>query len=364
MISPSISPLRLVVLSLVTAGGALLTSGCGGSNAAPIGKTTTPTPASTATTDITPTPNTTPAPNTTPTPAVTPVPTATMAPTATPTPAPSGNLNRIAFASNRDGNFEIYTMLSDGSDVQRVTTATGDDTKPAWSRDKTKLAFASQRDGNSEIYVQNIANGKPLGAAQRITNDPATDGAPSWNPDGTQLVFESNRATRNSTVYIETFQRALYVVDTATKNVRRITQHPGFVDQNPAWSPRGDLIVFQSEDADFTKFRPQAPDNLFSVKTNGENLKQLTLGQMNRDRNPSWNSAGTKVLYERGFSVATFDVSSNEVVTLRQNSDNPCDDPVYSPNEQQIACLGINILEANNANAPLNRVGEGREPTW
>ena len=85
-------------------------SGCGGgSNAAPIPKTSNPTP----------TPNSTPAPNATP------------IPNATPTPTPNFNLNRIAFSSNRSGDSEIYTMNPDGSEVQRVTTAMGDDTKPA-----------------------------------------------------------------------------------------------------------------------------------------------------------------------------------------------------------------------------------------
>jgi Tol biopolymer transport system component len=39
---------------------------------------------------------------------------------------------RIAFHSNRDGNFEIYTMASDGTDVVRVTNNPAFDFFPAW----------------------------------------------------------------------------------------------------------------------------------------------------------------------------------------------------------------------------------------
>lgn len=279
-------------------------------------------------------------------------------------PTNNGNLNRIAFSSNRDGNFEIYTMNPDGSDVQRVTTAAGDDTKPAWSRDKTKLAFASERDGNSEIYVQNIAGGKPVGAAQRITNDAASDDAPSWNPDGTQLVFDSNRATRNSENGAVQLERALYIVNVSTKSVRRLTQHPGFTDQNASWSPQGNLIVFQSNDSDFTRFRPQAPDHLFTIEPSGENFKQLTFGGFNKDLNPSWNAAGAKILYQRGFSTAVVEPSNGEIVTLRATSSDLCENPVYSPNGKQIICDGINIIDIDKPNDALKRVTDGLQPSW
>ena len=71
-------------------------------------ETAVATPISTTT----PTPTATPTPTTTPTPANTPISTATPTPTATPTGpyVPS----RIAFASRRDGNSDIFVMNADG----------------------------------------------------------------------------------------------------------------------------------------------------------------------------------------------------------------------------------------------------------
>ncbi|MFN8372768.1 MAG: DPP IV N-terminal domain-containing protein [Anaerolineae bacterium] len=39
---------------------------------------------------------------------------------------------QIAFASNRDGDYDIYVMNADGSNVRQVTFNDVDDTNPAW----------------------------------------------------------------------------------------------------------------------------------------------------------------------------------------------------------------------------------------
>jgi Tol biopolymer transport system component len=48
-------------------------------------------------------------------------------------PTWSADGTRIAFTSNRDGNYEIYVMSAGGSGVTRLTTAPGLDFEPAWS---------------------------------------------------------------------------------------------------------------------------------------------------------------------------------------------------------------------------------------
>ena len=55
-------------------------------------------------------------------------------------------------------------MNADGSDLDRSTRSPGLDVRPAWSPDGTRIAFTSNRDGNYEIYVMN-ADGSDL--AQR-----------------------------------------------------------------------------------------------------------------------------------------------------------------------------------------------------
>ena len=74
--------------------------------------------------------------------------------TARPPGRPTGA--KIAFASARDGNDEIYVMNADGSgQTQPDATTRRRRLRPAWSPDGQKIAFTSDRDGNPEIYVMN-----------------------------------------------------------------------------------------------------------------------------------------------------------------------------------------------------------------
>jgi TolB protein len=104
-------------------------------------------------------------------------------------PAPSPDGGSLAFASSRDGDFEIYVARIDGSTPRRLTESPGLDIRPAWSPDGRRLAFTSMRDGNYEIYVI-AADGSGL---RRITNHPERDDFARWHPDGKHLATISER---------------------------------------------------------------------------------------------------------------------------------------------------------------------------
>jgi Tol biopolymer transport system component len=81
----------------------------------------------------------------------------------------------LAFNSNRDGDFELFTMRTDGSQQTQRTADPGSDRKPVWSPDGTRVAFMSDRDGDFDIYATDIGGSNLV----QVTNDPASDFNPS-----------------------------------------------------------------------------------------------------------------------------------------------------------------------------------------
>ncbi|MBU0492211.1 MAG: DPP IV N-terminal domain-containing protein, partial [Chloroflexi bacterium] len=69
-------------------------------------------------------------------------------------------------------------MDVNGGNVRRLTDDPAQDQAPAWSPDGTRMAFTSDRDGNWEIYTMNT-DGSQL---QRLTNNEAEDIDPTWRP--------------------------------------------------------------------------------------------------------------------------------------------------------------------------------------
>ena len=111
----------------------------------------------------------------------------------------TGNLadTKIAFTSSRDGNWEIYVMDSDGSNVTRLTNNSVEDGYSSWSPDGSKIAFSSLRDGNREIYVMNSDGTNQT----KLTNNGVVDASSSWSPDGFQIAFMSQRDV-NQEIYV------------------------------------------------------------------------------------------------------------------------------------------------------------------
>ena len=91
-------------------------------------------------------------------------------------PSWSPDGTRIAVASNRDGDWEIYVVYANGSGEQRLTVNPAMDWKPVWSPDGTKIAFQTNRDGNNEIYSMTPSGG----ATTNLTNNAADDSLYDW----------------------------------------------------------------------------------------------------------------------------------------------------------------------------------------
>ncbi len=208
---------------------------------------------------------------TAPAPTFTARPTDTPTPTATSTPLPDSEW--IAFASNRDGNWELYLLNTESGQEINLTRHPAEDRAPAWSPRGDALAFESNRDGNWEIYLLDLLSG----ALTRLTDHPAYDGAPAWSPDGSALAFESYR-DGNLEIYLLT-------LDNGT--LRRLTQDPAG-DYGPAWSPDGQSIAF-------TSWR-DGNQEVYLVSAQGGEAHNLTHHPAD-DQDPVWMPDGSGFVF-------------------------------------------------------------------
>jgi len=193
---------------------------------------------------------------------------------------------RIAFTSDRHGNYDIYTMNAAGRDLRRITTNPGKDAFPSWSPNGRTLAFASNRTGDWEIYTTN-ANGS--GHLVQVTHRAGVDSLPVWSPDGTRLAFD---APRNGHYQICVVPAGGGTITVLTSGTARNVQ--------PAWSPDGSKIAFTSNRS--------GSFDIWTIAVASRTLHRVTTDSA-AELQPAWSPDGTRLLFARATAAGqTIDV--------------------------------------------------------
>jgi len=101
--------------------------------------------------------------------------------------SPAGD--RMLYQKFSDGQWDIWTMNSDGTNHQKVTRGSGDKTDASFSPDGQWIVYSSNESGLAfaNLFIIPVSGGN----AVRITRYEGYDGAPSWSPDGKKIAFEA-----------------------------------------------------------------------------------------------------------------------------------------------------------------------------
>ena len=177
-------------------------------------------------------------------------------------PAWSPDGKQIAFSSTRDGNSEIYVMNRDGSNAHRLTNNRADDITPTWSPTGARIAFTSDRTGTEQIWEMGSDG---LGQHQ-LTHETKADRA-TWSlAPLNQIAFAAQTGPGYD----------IKILDMTTSTVRQLTSGEGN-NESPAFAPNGRHIAFTSTRA--------GKEQIFSMGTDGKNVRQITRGSNNRMAN-------------------------------------------------------------------------------
>lgn len=146
--------------------------------------------------------------------------------------------NRIAFASDRDGDFEIFIMNADGSGLRQITHNEVPDVRPDWSPDGSSIVFVRDKTSESttdqRIWVADVGAGTECTwpAGRRFMNGDY----PVWSPDGKWFAFEVGDYDGSGVMAAK--------LD-GTEVVRIASSDENSLNFEPTWSPDSRIIAYQ-----------------------------------------------------------------------------------------------------------------------
>jgi TolB protein len=191
-------------------------------------------------------------------------------------------------------NCHLYVMNTDGAGGP-VTTGNANDLDPVFSPDGTRIAFARSvggPQGQYDIYVMN-SNGTNV---TQLTSESKDDRYPAWSPDGTKIAFRGYPAVGGAAIFT---MNPDGTGQTAIKNT-------GGGDQ-PTWSPDGTRVAYSgtyTNGTDPVSGLPIIADDIFVQPVNATNTDRptnLTNDPQMSDRYPNWQPTpgSTQILYRR-----------------------------------------------------------------
>jgi len=178
--------------------------------------------------------------------------------------------DEVVFTSNRTGNFQLWSIKSNGARLHQVMRTNGTDSQPVWKPIGGFIAFSSdQADSNFEIFS---ANNGGTGLI-RVTRLPLMrDVHPTWSVLD-EIVYESSNPQETET--------NLVLSPAAGGDPRTLTSNPILRKVDPAFSPDGQEIAYAAQDA-------TGQFDLFTMARDGTNVKQITNTPNFSEREPEW----------------------------------------------------------------------------
>lgn len=165
----------------------------------------------------------------------------------------------------------------------------------SWSPKGDRIALTLSFSGKPELYFispQSVSEPESISREIKFAtlsnkgfqpHSPSLffDVEPHFSPDGQKLVFSSARTGRPM----------IYTVDLLTKIANQLT-FAGQYNATPAWSPKGDKILFAAQQSREGHF------DIYIIEPDGNNLARLTRGSRNKNsESPKWSQTGRHFVF-------------------------------------------------------------------
>ncbi len=260
-------------------------------------------------------------------------------------PAFSPGGDKIAFCSNRSGNWDVYVMDRDGRNVTAVTQGTGHDLHPSFSPDGRQLVFCriGGRSDQWEIWTADLTTGEKTMVGFGLF--------PAWSPRTDKDVIAFQRARQRGGRWFSLW--TLELKSGEPTNVTEVAMSTNAALVAPAWSPDGSKLTFA------TVVEPQAgmPDtdiavgrqDIWTVNADGTDRHRITDGK-GVYATPDWASDGrVYFVSDRGGSECVWSARADAANMSRVAVKPPT--PQVEPTDQHVPPFATQ--RADTSHAPI-----------
>lgn len=234
---------------------------------------------------------------------------------------------KIAFSSNKTGDYELYVVDVDGRNLKRLTFLGGRVRNPSWSPDGGTIIFAwenthNEIDPNSYLYSVPAAGGEPT-LLLKIEGLLIT---PRYSPSGSRIAMSITYRGNPE----------IYTVSAKGGKPQRLTVSNSN-EVFPAWSPKGDWIAFVSD-------KPGGPQ-IYKMRSDGGEMQRISFfGAYNQS--PDWafniTEGKERIVFsarESGmYRILMINPDGSDAIVITQGHGFVnCEYPSFSPDGRAIA---------------------------
>lgn len=287
-------------------------------------------------------------------------------------PAISPNGETVAFTYKGD----IYTVPTTGGKATQLTTHPAHDTRPVWSPNGKQIAFASDRNGNFDVYVM----AKEGGAPTRLTTHSANEYPETFSDNDHVLYSASIQQDVKDSQFPSSLFGQIYQVST---NGGRPELFSSLAMENLALSKDGKKLLYNDfkgyEDPWRKHHQSSITRDVWLCTLDGERTFKKITSFRGEDRDPIWTPDGSAFYYlseEKGsFNIFKNDLTGKNGKQITTHTTHPVrfltsdqngtlcygyDGEIYTVKEDgQPTKLKVSIISDQTENNLINRLMSG-----